>query len=298
MTTRRIRYSQLAKFKRCRRSWQLEDVDGMELDRDPTQSKGSRSLGTLVHVGVEHLNNGLDWRAGLDAEKAKVEEAGGWSDDWYENFNMARIMLEGYEEWVATTGADANEQVLLVEPQLEANMGIIHGDEVILTGQPDAVKRDTLTGLVIVEDTKTVTTLDQVMIHGAQGLTYAMLLKLQHGIDVDVFRTNQLKKVKRSARAKPPFYGRPEMFVNKTRLRHHWSHVMGQLDEMVALVQSYEEGGYSDRTAYDRKFYPNPTKDCSWDCDFLPVCSLMDDGSHFEHALEIHYRKKPETPLK
>jgi hypothetical protein len=35
----------------------------------------------------------------------------------------------------------------------------------------------------------------------------------------------------------------------------------------------------------DLPLYPNPTRDCSWDCDFLSTCIMMDDGSDWEDNL-------------
>jgi hypothetical protein len=35
--------------------------------------------------------------------------------------------------------------------------------------------------------------------------------------------------------------------------------------------------------------YPNPTKDCSWDCPFKAPCLAMDDGSDYEYILKSEY---------
>lgn len=40
-------------------------------------------------------------------------------------------------------------------------------------------------------------------------------------------------------------------------------------------------------------FYPNPTKDCSWECNFRSVCMAMNDGSDWEQMLE-QYRPRKE----
>jgi hypothetical protein len=37
--------------------------------------------------------------------------------------------------------------------------------------------------------------------------------------------------------------------------------------------------------------YPNPTKDCSWDCPFKVPCLLMDDGSDYEYMIESEYEQ-------
>lgn len=39
----------------------------------------------------------------------------------------------------------------------------------------------------------------------------------------------------------------------------------------------------------DLPLYPNPTKDCSWDCPFKAPCLALDDGGDFEHLLNTEY---------
>lgn len=295
MTTRRIRYSQFSKFKRCRRAWGLEYIQGLELDRAPGVTKGARDVGTLFHLGAEAYYKGGSWREALDGRQAELSEDEVWSKDWQDSFTLVRIMLEGYVDWVQRTGADAQEEVLHVEPQLEAEFAEVHGDLIILTGKPDLIVRDVLSDAITLVDTKTVQSLTQVQNHAGQGLTYALLAKMQLGVDVTLFRTNQARKVKRSATAKPPFYGRAEMVVTPKHLVTHRNHLLGQLDTMVALMQQWEEKGYSPREEHDRLFYPNPTATCDWDCDFLAPCKQMDNGSNFEHTIRSFYRHKPDN---
>lgn len=294
MTERRIRQSQLSKFRRCRRSWEMEYVRGLELARNPDQTKGARDIGTVVHTAVEAYYTGRSWK---DEMKAAIEAkvtAGTWSPEWMEVYELARIMVEGWEEWLATTAADANEEVLLCEQNLELHLGTFHGDDVILTGKPDLVVRNTLNDLVIVDDTKTVGKFQNALIHSGQGLTYGLMLKMGYDLEPDLFRTTQLRKVKRTARAKPPFYQRSEAFINTQMLRHHYIRTQAQVDTMVELMQFFERQGTSDRYEYDKLFYPNPTGTCDWDCDFLAVCAAMDDGSNYEHILNLSYRPKPD----
>ena len=35
--------------------------------------------------------------------------------------------------------------------------------------------------------------------------------------------------------------------------------------------------------------YPRPNKDCSWKCEFFPVCPLFDDGSRAEDMIQSLY---------
>lgn len=36
----------------------------------------------------------------------------------------------------------------------------------------------------------------------------------------------------------------------------------------------------------DLPLYPNPTRDCAWDCDFKMACVMMDDGSDWEYEIK------------
>jgi RecB family exonuclease len=42
------------------------------------------------------------------------------------------------------------------------------------------------------------------------------------------------------------------------------------------------------------ELYPNPTRDCSWDCDFRGPCVAMDDGSDWQSMLDDGYCRKEE----
>lgn len=44
----------------------------------------------------------------------------------------------------------------------------------------------------------------------------------------------------------------------------------------------------------DTVMYPNPTRDCAWDCDFRSVCLMMDEGDDWEEYIEQNYKRKEE----
>lgn len=45
----------------------------------------------------------------------------------------------------------------------------------------------------------------------------------------------------------------------------------------------------------DLPIYPNPTRDCAWDCPVRPVCLAMDDGSDWEAILNDNYMQYEEN---
>lgn len=46
----------------------------------------------------------------------------------------------------------------------------------------------------------------------------------------------------------------------------------------------------------DIAIYPNPTRDCKWDCEFRTVCLAMDDGGDWESLVETMFEKKGDEP--
>lgn len=67
--------------------------------------------------------------------------------------------------------------------------------------------------------------------------------------------------------------------------------------------------GYSKETEYKKildevmdmldpnlRIYPNPTRDCIWDCPFRSACLAMDDGSDWEYIIENDFMVREEVP--
>lgn len=302
MSTIYFRQSEIKKFKRCPRSWWLsykKDGLGYEPARSDEPLSGQRDVGTLVHAAIEAHRKGGVWSNPIEAFRILGQTEGWYSPEWERDvFSLARIMVQGYVQWLEETGADANEETLFVERQLSVPIGRILGEDVILTGKLDHIVRDRTTGEVIVSDVKTVDSLTKV---GAelqvddQGLNYLILLHAAENLPVRRFRHDMLRKVKRTATAKPPFYGRHEVAYNEEQLNNAWTHTCVVLEQMVHCLQTL---GDSERY-HHITVYPNPTRDCTWDCDFLPMCPMMDDGADWKGMLSdsgLWIRKELPTP--
>lgn len=300
-----IRYSATKKFMRCRRSFMLAYIRGLTKARDAAPASGERDLGTLCHLGVEAIYNGEDGVAAIEAERLKHEaawiakmEAFGGADglpkEWLKVYEKATVMIEGYAQYVMEEGFDVGETTLAVEDAMQMEVGIIRGDLVILTVHVDRLVQDDLTGELIVEDTKTVQSLDveQQLQVDHQLLNYALVYRVVKGLRIARIRHNLLKKSMRTARATPPFYDRVEFPVNEAQMKAQWAKLTGVLDDMVGSMQAVED----DPSVHQSRLYPTPTKDCSWDCDFLAVCPMMDDGSDWEGVLDDSGLFAPFTP--
>jgi len=276
----------------------FQDGTGYEKAPDPeAPASGGRDVGTLVHAGVEAYYRGLDPLRPISEAHAEMSREAAASDTplapaWEDAFNLARIMVQGYVEWVAAEGADVGEETVGTEIPLESEIGVFEGDLVIVTGKLDRLVRDTVTGEYIIEDTKTVQAFDDLrwLRVADQLLTYNVLLRLQEvPIKANRARHNQIRKVKRTAAAKPPFYNRVEHPFNDVQVQNYWAGLVETLREMVRTIQAIE----ADPEAHHAYAPPTATRDCTWRCSFLELCPMMSDGSHWRSALTDLYTPRP-----
>lgn len=266
MIRRYVRPSEIKLFKRCRRSWMLQYVRNLERIRYDDESDTART-GNEVHRMLEAY-----YRQGITAPDSADE--------------LANIIVEGYFEWVAETGADVGLRTVYAETRIEVPFGVIHGDEIVLTAKPDRVVFDEATGLYLLHDHKTVQSLEQAgqqLKVDDQLLTYTWMLR-ELGIRADGALHNMLRRVKRSARATPPFYERLEVRHNVHEMRSYWMRLWGETIEILRVYRELDSGSDPRAVAY-----PNPTKDCSWKCDFFAVCPMFDDGSAAERMVDDYF---------
>lgn len=288
-----FRVSETLRAQRCLRSWWLGyRRGGTGLQPQVRDTGDKRDVGTLFHAGVAAYYRGFNpgqlmretWLA-LVGEGAVTEQA-------TKAYELAATMLDGWVQWLAAEGHDVDEETLHVEERLEMELGQFRGRDVVLYGTPDRVVRQTSTGLLILEDTKTGQSLDRsVRLQiDPQLLTYAGMLRAS-GVEVVEMRHQVAKKSKRTARATPPFYSRVSVPVTDALLDARWKHLMATVDLMVERIQRLDRGE-------DHHVVVPPTVNgqCDWDCDFLAVCPLMDEGAYWEAALEGMYEPRPAYP--
>lgn len=297
MSVRYFRQSEIKKYKRCPRSWWLSykrGGNGYELPaKAQSTSAGQRNVGTLVHSCIEayyspHTAAG-DWTYVIDLARQHARDNDYWTPAYEKDvLQLSKIMVEGYADWIVENGYDIGEETIFVEKQFEVPIGRIMGDDIVITGRVDRGVRDRLSGEIIFEDTKTVQSLDQFGVQLAvddQGQLYCTLGAKDLAQRVNRFRHNMLRKVKRGPRSEPPYYGRHEVRFTEEQLNNAWVHTTVVLEGMVDALQRLEQQEYYHHSAV----YPNPTKDCSWDCDFLPICPMMDNGSDWKGAVNGLY---------
>ena len=309
---RRFSNSEIQTFKRCRRKWYLGWYRRLRLrNQDPV---GALAIGNRVHRALEAWyvpegDNPTDPRTALEAAIASDWEACTQAyaeigqepppelvKEFNENTALERAMVEGYMEWLIETGVDSGLRVVAPETYLEAPLEVPGSNvDVLLIGKLDVrmvreydgarLFMDHKTTLSLTEPLKTIR-LDEQMLH------YHVLEWLSdvEGGRCDGALYNMLRKVKRSARAKPPFYDRVEVRHNKHELESFRRRLVGVIKTMLDVIARLE----ADEDPHV-VVYPSPARDCSWSCDFLPVCTMFDDGSRVDAMLEQYYVQ--EDPL-
>lgn len=292
-----VRYSEIKRFKRCRRSW----MNGYFLNlRQPEFSgeaapKLKRDAGTLVHRDLEAYYNGETQAPGEYLRSAPLITSDNpeYAAEWQATYALAQIMLDGFGEWLEEEGHDVGEETVGTEVEVKYRVET-HEGPVNLVCHIDRIVKDTLFDRYIIDDTKTVDTLEkggQFAVE-EQLLTYALVVSGSPergglGLPVSECRHTMLRRVKRTARAKPPFYGRESIYPSSEQIESIYASQREVLGEILRARRRLSEGEGHAAVAY-----PNAGMDCSWICDFLPICCAHDDGSDLEGLRNALYIRR------
>ena len=282
----RISNSEIQTFKDCRRRWWLTYY--RRLRPKINEFTGALALGSRIHEALDrHYSTGQDLlEAHADLVKEDLKKM---QDEFRDTSNLeadaelGRVMLEGYLEWVEQEGIDAELDLISTEEILERPM---MDGRVILQGKIDMRVRRKIDGARMIRDFKTVggSFADfGAMAHmNEQVLTYMLLEEAQNqeGERSDGAIFTMLRKVKRGAYAKPPFYDQIEVRHNKFALRSFYERLEGTLEDMMRVRDALDAG-----ESHFRHVYPKPSRDCKWKCQFFAICPLVDDGSAAEAAI-------------
>jgi hypothetical protein len=293
----RISNSEIQSFLRCRRRWYLQYYERWHT-REPVVT-GALALGSRVHAALEVYYKGTgplleQYDLLMTEDKMLAASIGQDLTTLEQEGELGRLMLEGYQDWVAEEGIDSIYKIIGVEEVLATPM---LGGRVELIGKIDLRVQDLRDGANLVLDHKTTASLEDFPKWGhmnPQLMTYQTLDFVNRtGPDEDqrlaggVFRL--IKKVKRGLRAKPPFYRQHEIRHNVFTLRSFWTRTQGILTDLMWVRDNLDAGEDHRKVAY-----PTPTRDCSWYCPFFQVCPLMDDGSDVDSMLnDLYVRADP-----
>lgn len=295
-----ISNSEIQTFKECRRKWWLSYYRELGLKRRLDKGASARGLGTRLHVTLcalyERNVNPL-----IVLDEIYAEDVVWIMDDadalikLRKEQDLARAMIEGYVEWIAETGADDGLELVAAETVIEVPSGI---DGVKLRGKLDQRIVRKIDGARLFLDHKSVAefkTPGSLLPLDEQMKFYHLLERLDalHKTGSEPsWRTdgglyNMLRKVKRTATAKPPFYERIEVRHNRRMLETTWIRVHRIIEEIIAVRVALDDGG-------DHQYLvpPRPSRDCTWKCDFFPICPMFDDGSNVEGLMAEYYEHR------
>ena len=282
-----ISNSEVQTYKDCRRKWWLSYY--RRLQPKSKQMTGALALGSRIHEALDMYYSKnvplLEAHSQLiEIDKKILVESYRDTYDLESEAELGRIMLEGYLQWVEENGIDAELEMISTEEII--SMPLLD-NSVVLQGKIDMRVRRKADGVRMFRDFKTVggsfTDFSSMAHMNEQILTYMMLETAQNkeGERSEGGIFTMLKKVKRSANARPPFYEQLEVRHNVFALRSFWQRIHGTLSDMLNTRKALDEGG-------DHRFvaYPRPSRDCKWKCQFFTICPMFDDGSAAEAAIE------------
>lgn len=289
----RLTNSEMTAFRRCRRKWWLQYVRALARAR-PDNPGSPRAIGTTVHNALaDYYETGADPAQHVRASLADAIASGADERAAVKANDLAVAMVEGYLEWLADTGADSDMDVLGTERAAEVEVA----PGVSLLAKLDAVVDHRPTGQKLAFEFKTVSDLKtqrELLKLDTQFLTEHLvrfLLQLRDGAEPEQAITDcsgvlwrGLRRVKRTAAAKPPFYAEEIVPHNLDELRNHWRHVVALSKEMGAARTRLANG-----EDHHKVVPPSPDKSCGWSCDFFHICPMFDDGSRVEDALAANY---------
>ena len=290
--------SEIQTFKSCRRKWYLAYYRELGLRRTEVPIVGARQLGLRVHTSLHAMYaEGANPVTVVRELYAEVERENPDIDaetlrKLRSEADLGSAMLEGYVMWISEEGIDEGLHLMAAETTLEVPSGI---PNVRLRGRLDQRWQRDRDGARLFRDFKTVGDLSTppMMLPLDEQMKFYHLLEYLDSIDKTggepAWRTTgglytMLRKVKRTARANPPFFMQLEVGHNSHELRSMWRRVHRVIAEILGAIRELDEDG-------DHHYIcpPRPSRDCTWSCDYLPVCPMMDDGSNSEGLLAEYY---------
>ena len=286
----RLSNSELQTFKDCRRRWWLTYYRRLQpRNRDMT---GALAFGSRIHAALDaHYADGLNLIQAhtelVEVDRKLLLENFQDTQQLDQEAEMGRIMLEGYEQWVEEEGIDAELEVISTE---ETIIAPLFNGEVELQGKLDMRVRRKADGVRMFRDFKTVggslSDFANLAPMNEQVLTYMLLesTKKDEAERSEGGIFTMLKKVKRTANARPPFYDQIEIRHNVFTMRSFWNRIHGTISDLMNVRKALDTGAEHSFVAY-----PHPTRDCKWKCQFFAICPMFDDGSAVEQAISDSY---------
>ena len=287
-----ISNSEIQTFKDCKRKWWLSYYRGLQPKAKTLV--GPLPLGTRVHKALEvYYRDGNDpieaYRSLLEADTDIFYES---KDSTYQDVEkkfldegeLGRLMVEGYVEWLHETSADVEYSIVDVEQKMEYP---VRNGRAVLVGKTDLRLIDRTDESIYIGDFKTAVSFnvyDGTTHMSEQLMMYTLLAHLTQDTHVAGGVYIVLKKVKRSARAVPPFFKRYVIRFNQKTLESFTTRLLAEVDDILS-IRDRLDGGEDHKSVV----YPSPSSECTWKCPFYSACPMFDDGSDVEGYLSSQY---------
>lgn len=291
--------SEASTFKRCKRRWWIgwyRHLNPADKPMNDARAKGGRVHEALAALydpvaprnPLVALEEAIQRDMPLVPESAEPELATALRAGWTKETDLERAMIEGYVEWLADEGPDAELVVVHAERSLMAQLT----ETTILLGRLDAeAYYRHLPEQLLFIDHKTTSSFDSLvkrLNQDEQLLTY-LLLKMAHASGeqhVHGALYNMLRKVKRTATAKPPFYKRHTTYFNDKQVQTFAVRIRYLAEEIEQFSARLDQLSV---VAQAQLAQPTPNDTCDWSCDYRLVCPMFDDGSRAEDLLAAHF---------
>lgn len=288
-----ISNSEIQCYKECRRKWYVTYYLQRAPRAEVLKPVGATWLGTRMHAALEayyspelKLSRYDAARVLGDIYKMDMEQWPDAEEDLRAEWDLSHTMLTGYFDWIAETGCDQDLNVISTEREIL----VPFTDDVMIRGRLDSVVWSRHSKCKLFLDHKNVIQFldEDYLDRDEQAKFYMMLQRLdpeQKELRVDGGIFNQLRKVKRTAKSKPPYYKRITVRHNSDTLNSMYRRTFQTVNEIIDLRNTLDSGILQEQVAY-----PHPTRDCVWKCPLASgLCVMMDDGSDWSSYLTEQY---------
>lgn len=302
-----IRTSERKTWTRCRQQWWWAYREHLT----PRVQKPALRFGDLVHQalaayyipsksrtrvvrGPHPVKNFL---AAYDRQLQEFQDFGMYADDeWIDARVLGEEMLTNY---IDEYGADKRYRIVQPEADFQVDLYTEY-EEYICTyvGTCDAIVEDLSTGLYGLFEHKTAAAINtaHLTLDEQAGSYWAILPDLIEERllgKMDFILYNFLRKGSKddrpvnelgqhlnkdgtvSKRQPPPLFKRE--IVRRTEIERR--NTLERIDAQAEEIAWVDEGSL--------KVYKNPTRDCSWDCDFFDMCELHEMGADWEGYRDV-----------
>lgn len=304
-----MRNSERATYRRCRLKWDWSYNQRLE----PPRPKGALSFGRLVHAALEAYYPPGIKRGPHPAKtfeqlyEADAKQFSQWDEEGnrIDALELGIAMLTTY---VQEYGKDDHIEILLPEMTMQVDVFDRQGNYICTwVGTADAAYRNRSTKRIGLLEHKTAKTIEEDLRvntgYGEQGLSYWWaadlffhnegLLKPDQHLDHVLF--NWLRKSLPDDRPVNEAGHRlnKDGTVSKRQpkpLLHRFALEFGP-NELASINQRIRAEAWEMAQVRAGKLpvYKNPTKDCSWECQFKEACELHEMGSDYESVLELEF---------